>query len=103
MKVDLVSDALQMALEQRRPAGTQLLHHSDRGSQYASEDYQQLLARHGITVSMSRCGDCYDNAMMESFWATPATELVHQKRYATWRRPRHRSLNTLKSSLFEAA
>jgi putative transposase len=70
MQVHLVSDALTMALQQRRPAGENLLHHSDRGVQYASEDYQHLLSRHGITVSMSGRGDCYDNAMMESFWAT---------------------------------
>lgn len=82
MPTHLVSDALKMALLHRQPQGD-LLHHSDRGSQYASEDYQQLLARHGITVSMSRCGDCYDNAMMESFWATLKTELIHQQHYRT--------------------
>jgi putative transposase len=83
MEVDLVADALNMALMHRRPAGGNLLHHSDRGSQYASDDYQGLLQRHGITVSMSGKGDCYDNAMMESFWATLKCELVHQRRYAT--------------------
>jgi putative transposase len=83
MEVDLVADALQMALQHRRPAGGDLLHHSDRGSQYASDDYQGLLKRHGIMVSMSGKGDCYDNAMMESFWATLKCELVHQQRYAT--------------------
>ena len=66
-----------------RQPGQDLLHHSDRGVQYASEDYQQLLASHGITVSMSRRGNCYDNAMMESFWATLKTELIHQEHYAT--------------------
>jgi transposase InsO family protein len=83
METDLVEGALSMALEHRRPAGRDLLHHSDRGSQYASDDYQHLLACHGITVSMSGKGDCYDNAMMESFWATLKCELVHQQRYAT--------------------
>ena len=83
MEVDLVADALNMALVHRRPAGAKLLHHSDRGSQYASDDYQHLLQRHGITVSMSGRGDCYDNAMMESFWATLKCELVHQRQYAT--------------------
>ena len=83
MEVDLVADALNMALVHRRPAGRDLLHHSDRGSQYASDHYQGLLARHGITVSMSGKGDCYDNAMMESFWATLKCELVHQQQYAT--------------------
>jgi transposase InsO family protein len=83
MESALVADALRMALQHRRPAGRDLLHHSDRGSQYASDDYQRLLTRHGITVSMSGCGDCYDNAMMESFWATLKCELVHQQSYAT--------------------
>lgn len=82
MGADLAGDALNMALHQRRP-GPDLIHHSDRGVQYASDDYQQLLARHGITPSMSGRGDCYDNAMMESFWATLKTELVHQTPYAT--------------------
>ena len=51
--------------------------------QYASDDYQHMLASRGITVSMSGCGDCYDNAMMESFWATLKTELVYLMQYAT--------------------
>ena len=83
MEAGLVEGALTMALEHRRPDGEKLLHHSDRGVQYASEDYQYLLERHGITCSMSGRGDCYDNAMMESFWATLKTELVHHQRYAT--------------------
>lgn len=82
MRADLVSDALGMALARRRPAAG-LLHHSDRGSQYASEDYQHLLQSHGIECSMSGRGDCWDNAVMESFWATLKTELVHHERYAT--------------------
>jgi putative transposase len=82
MEADLVADALRMALARRRPdAG--LLHHSDRGSQYASDDYQHLLASHGITCSMSGKGDCWDNAVMESFWATLEAELVHPEHYAT--------------------
>ena len=83
LQTDLAADALKMALLQRRPRGGDLLHHSDRGVQYASEDYQQLLSEHGIEVSMSGRGDCYDNAMMESFWATLKSELVHLRRYAT--------------------
>jgi transposase InsO family protein len=83
MQTDLVSDALTMALRQRRPDGGKLLHHSDRGVQYASDDYQHLLSQHRITCSMSGRGDCYDNAMMESFWATLKTELVHHQKYAT--------------------
>jgi transposase InsO family protein len=83
METDLVSDALKMALQHRQPDGAKLLHHSDRGVQYASDAYQHLLEQRGITVSMSHRGDCYDNAMMESFWATLKTELVHDQKYAT--------------------
>jgi putative transposase len=82
MRVELVSDALGMAVARRDP-GAGLLHHSDRGSQYASDDYQRLLAGRGITCSMSGRGDCWDNAVMESFWATLKTELVHHECYAT--------------------
>lgn len=71
----LVERALQMALFQRQPTG-ELLHHSDRGSQYTSADYGRLLAAHHITVSMSSTGNCYDNAMKESFFATLKTECV---------------------------
>ena len=67
--------ALEMALKRRCPdAG--LLHHSDQGSTYASEDYQDVLAAHGITCSMSRRGNCHDNAVIESFFSTLKTELV---------------------------
>jgi len=83
LETDLAADALKMALLQRAPRGRELLHHSDRGVQYASEDYQHLLSEQGIEVSMSGRGDCYDNAMMESFWATLKSELVHQRSYAT--------------------
>lgn len=84
MPAGLICDALKMALAHRRPAGDgALLHHSDRGSQYASDDYRQLLADHGLAASMSRRGDCYDNAAMESFFATLKTELVHQEDYAS--------------------
>ena len=83
METSLVSDALRMALARRRPAAGELLHHSDRGCQYASDDYQHLLARSGIACSMSGRGDCWDNAPMESFWATLKTELVNHQRYAT--------------------
>jgi putative transposase len=71
----LTLNALGMALKRRCPdAG--LLHHSDRGSTYASEDYQRMLDAHGITCSMSRPGDCYDNAVMEAFFSTVKTELA---------------------------
>lgn len=79
---DLTLDALGMALARRRPAAG-LLHHSDRGSQYASGDYQRLLAQHGIVCSMSRRGDCWDNAVAESFFATVKVELVHDAAWAT--------------------
>jgi putative transposase len=64
----LVSDALRQAIESRRPDGKRLLHHSDRGCQYTSDAYQRTLQTLGITCSMSRRGDCYDNAMMERFF-----------------------------------
>jgi len=76
----LVVDALEMAIQRRLP-GEKLLAHSDRGSQYASEHYQRLLGRHGITCSMSRRGDCWDNAPMESFFATLKKELIHDEDY----------------------
>jgi len=82
MESRLVVDALAMAVEQRFPAEG-LVAHSDRGGQYASEHYQRLLAKQGITCSMSRKGNCYDNAPMESFFATLKKELVHHETYAT--------------------
>ena len=82
MTSDLVLSALEMALRQRSP-GSELLHHSDRGSQYASGAYQALLEKHGIVCSMSRKGNCYDNAAMESFFATLKKELIHQQDYET--------------------
>jgi putative transposase len=78
----LVVDALALAVERRLP-GEGLLAHSDRGSQYASDHYQSLLARHGITCSMSRRADCWDNAPMESFYASLKKELVHGADFAT--------------------
>lgn len=74
--------ALAMALAHRRPL-SELLHHSDRGSQYASEEYQSLLSKHCILQSMSRAGDCWDNAVVESFFATLKTELVRDARWRT--------------------
>ncbi len=73
MQTELVSEAMTMALVHRRP-GSGLLHHSDRGVQYASEDYARVLQEHGITPSMSGKGDCWDNACCESFWGTLKTE-----------------------------
>lgn len=79
---EIALDALDMALRSRRPSEG-LLHHSDRGSQYASGDYQTALAERGIRCSMSRKGDCWDNAVAESFFATLKTELVNEADYET--------------------
>ena len=78
----LALDALTMALTHRQPAHG-LLHHSDRGSQYASHDYRRLLAAHGIVCSMSRRGDCWDNAVAESFFSTLKLELVYESAWQT--------------------
>jgi putative transposase len=117
METELVSNALQMALQRRQPPQG-LLHHSDRGVQYASDSYQQLLADNDIQVSMSGKGDCWDNAAMESFWATLKTELVHQHDYPTHEKARasifeyieafynrkrlHSSLDYVSPEMFEA-
>jgi len=74
--------ALMMALRQRKPAAG-LVHHSDRGVQYASADYRSALAAHGLVASMSRKGNCYDNAVMEAFWSSLKNELVHRRHFAT--------------------
>jgi putative transposase len=79
---NLVSQSLFRALETKRPSEG-LLHHSDRGSQYCSHEFRNILKRHGLTASMSRKGNCYDNAPMESFWGTLKQELVHHRRYRT--------------------
>jgi putative transposase len=82
MTTDVFLSALEMALVRRgRPSG--LTHHSDRGSQYCSDAFQSALRRHGISCSMSRKGNCWDNAVSESFFATLKKELVHQRAYAS--------------------
>jgi transposase InsO family protein len=78
----LALDALGMALRTRQPEPG-LIHHSDRGIQYASGDYQKLLSEHGITCSMSRKGDCWDNAVAESFFSTLKAELVYRNDYVS--------------------
>jgi putative transposase len=78
----LTLDALNQALGRRHPKPG-LLHHSDRGSQYAAGDYQKLLKDHRMTVSMSRKADPWDNAPMESFFGTLKTELIYQERFST--------------------
>lgn len=114
---DLVLQALQMALHRRHPTSP-LLHHSDRGSQYTAEAYQKLLKAYSITVSMSGTGNCYDNAMMESFFSTLKAECVtgpyHTRQEArqsifeyieVWynRQRRHSSLGYLSPAAFEQA
>lgn len=118
MRTELVADALKMALARRKNT-TGLLHHSDRGSQYASDEYRQLLSVNGLECSMSRTGNCYDNAVMESFWGTLKTEWVYHEKYATREQARrsifeyievfynrvrrHSSLGYLSPEAFEAA
>jgi transposase InsO family protein len=87
MERGLVISALEMALKARRP-GSGLLHHSDRGSQYASVDYQALLRQAGCSCSMSRKGNCWDNAPVESFFSTLKVELIHEQQYQTRQRAR---------------
>ena len=84
----LVVDALEMALARKCPDDN-LVAHSDRGVQYASEHYQRLLKAHGITCLMSRKGNCWDNAPMESFFATLKKEMVHHEVYETRDEARH--------------
>ena len=80
MTRQLAIDALQMVLGRQNP-GKDLLHHSDRGSQYASTDYQKILKEHGIICSMSRKGNCYDNAVAESFFGRLKCEWTNHHRY----------------------
>lgn len=87
LQTTLVKDALRLALGRRSVHGD-LIHHSDRGSQFTSDDYQTLLRQHNIQVSMSATGNCYDNAMMESFFATLKTECVTEP-YLTRQIARH--------------
>lgn len=118
MTRDLVVDALRMAWFRRRPAPG-LIHHSDRGSQYCSHDYQDLLKDYGMTPSMSRKGNCWDNAPTESFFNSMKNERTHHARYATRaearqdtfeyiemfynRRRRHSSLGYISPSEFYSA
>jgi putative transposase len=94
MTTDLVEKALDAAIRTRRPAvvagaggsgdaSAGLLHHSDRGVQYTSERYRRQLLDNGIQASMSRTGNCYDNAVMESFWGKLKSEMVFHERFAT--------------------
>jgi len=78
----IVLDAFRMAVGRRRPSRG-ILHHSDRGSQYAGKAFQQLLRDNGMVCSMSRRADCWDNAVVESFNSTIKTELIHRSRWQT--------------------
>lgn len=82
LDAQMMLDAVQMAIDQRRPKPG-LIVHSDRGAQYASTDYRQLLLRHGLVASMSRKGNCYDNAFVESFWSSLKYETVYHRKFAT--------------------
>ncbi len=81
LRAELACNALRMALTQRKPKKG-LLHHSDRGVQYASAEYQSILAAHGAETSMSRRGNCYDNAVAESFFSIVKREMTHHENYA---------------------
>ena len=80
MKGELVSDALEMAIERRRPRPGVLVH-SDQGTQYTSDVYRRTLRKHGMLSSMSRKGNCWDNAVAESFFHTLKTERTHHEKY----------------------
>mgnify|MGYP003403022003 FL=1 len=82
LRAELPLAALRMAISVQRP-GSGLIHHSDRGVQYASAEYRNAMQSAGFRASMSRKADCYDNAPMESFFHTLKTELVHHRHYAT--------------------
>jgi putative transposase len=82
MTADLVAEALTMALW-RRGKPNALMHHSDRGSQYTSDQFQRLMSEHGVACSMSRAGNCWDNAAMESFFSSLKTERTARKTYRT--------------------
>lgn len=92
MKTDLIADAFRMAVARRQPKPG-LLVHSDRGVQYRSGEYQQLLRDHGCVISMSRTGNCWDNAVMEAFFGRLKVELIYPQRY--------RDLNEARAGLFE--
>jgi transposase InsO family protein len=82
LKTDLVDAALTDALRRRRP-GPGLVFHSDRGSQYVSAQHAHLAGRHGIRLSVGRRGQCWDNAVAESFFATIKSELIHRRAWPT--------------------
>ena len=92
----LVLAALRMALLQRRPKAA-LIVHSDRGMQFASAAYRQVLAQHRLVASMSRKGNCYDNAFIESFWSSLKYEVVYHQRFATYTEARAAIFNYIET------
>lgn len=96
MQRSLVIDALEMAWQQRRPPKGELLFHSDRGSQYASEDFTQRLDRHGITASMSRKANCWDNACSETLFGSLKVERLHGTSFQTIREAKDAVLDWLR-------
>lgn len=101
MNQTLTYRALDMALQQRDLTEAPLLHHSDQGVQYTARHYLNTLTQHHITISMSRRGNCYDNALVESFFATLKTELIHRTTFLT-RQRRHSALDYLTPTDYEA-
>jgi transposase InsO family protein len=96
MRAELACAALTMAIQRQRPAPG-LLQHSDRGSQYAADDYCRLLKTNGVQQSMSRRGNCLDNAPMESFFHTLKVELAQQRRWATWEEAKRDVFSSIES------
>ena len=94
LRAELVYDALLMALWRRRP-NSGLMHHSDRGSQYACEEYRKLLQRYGVVCSMSRKGDCWDNAVVERFFRSLKSEGIDHRLYRTRKEARHDVIDTI--------
>ena len=91
----LVIDALEMGVFQRRPQKGQLIFHSDRGSQYASEEFRRMLEKHGIRASMSRKGNCWDNAVTETLFGSLKVERLHGERFVTMRQAKDEVLGWL--------
>jgi len=99
---DLATGALTMAVARRCPSEG-VLHHTDRGSQYAATVYRALLTRHGLTASMSRRANCWDNAVVESFFHPLKTELVYHRRYMTRAEAQQDILSGSKCSIIACA
>ena len=92
MHRSLVIDALEMGLFQRRPPKEQLIFHGDRGSQYASDDFRPVLDRHGVMASMSRKGNCWENAVTETLFGSLKVGRLHGERFQTIRQAKDAAL-----------